>query len=159
MHMQRLAPLLSATVNIVRSWIILGYLSVCPRTFHDAHEHPRLAARHRPARLDRHGIAFLALVTLVMGEQFRGAADVLPVHGMLDQTLDGDGDGLVHLVADDLAGEQALSGDRSHARRGSRARFKHGSFCFGRHQTLPPRGLTCASTVFTRAMFLRTFAN
>src|SRR5580765_5957312 len=108
MHMQRLAPLLSATVNIVRSWIILGYLLLCPRTVYDAHEHPRFTARHRPARLDRHGIAFLALVALVMREQFGGAADILAVHGMLDQTLDGDGDCLVHLVADDFAREQAL---------------------------------------------------
>src|SRR5258708_24776682 len=95
------------------------------RTLYDAHQHPRFTARHRPARLDRHGIAFLALVALVMREQFRGAADVLPIHGMLDQTLDGDGDGLVHLVADDFAREQALSRNGSRAPRRSRARIKH----------------------------------
>src|SRR5882757_9623181 len=88
-------------------------------TSYDAHQHPRFTTRHRPARLDRYRVAFLALVALVMCQQFGGAANVLAVHGVLDQALDGDRDGLVHLVADDLAREQSLSRHGRHARRGN----------------------------------------
>jgi len=42
-------------------------------------------------------------------QELRGAADVLAVGRVLDQTLDRYRDGLVHLVADDLAREQALA--------------------------------------------------
>src|ERR1700724_3706103 len=144
-HLDAHAALGTAVVGYIQYGSHLNHVSPLfgSRTFYDAHQHPRFTARHRPARLDRHGIAFLALVALVVREQLRGAADVLPVHGMLDQALDRDRGGLVHLVADDLAREQALSGDGSHARSGSRARVEHSRFrrvaaClyWGRHQTL-----------------------
>src|ERR1022692_1826963 len=157
MHINRLAPLLSATLSMVRSWIIGSSLLLWPRPFDDAHQHPRLAARHRPARLDRHHVALLALVVRVVRKELGGAANVLAVGRVLDQTLDGHGDGFVHFVADDLAGEQSLAGSSRFGR--SRAGLLHSVLWCRRHQTLPPRALICASTVFTRAMFLRTFAN
>src|SRR5208337_1628411 len=157
MHIRRLAPLLSATLSMVRSWIIGGCLSFRTRTLYDAHQHPGLAPRHRPARLDRHRVALPALVVRIVREQFGGAADVLAVGRVLDQALDRHGDGLVHLVADHPAREQALAGSRRTLARP--ARFVQCGFCCRRHQTLPPRALASASTVFTRAMFLRTFAN
>src|SRR6202049_204995 len=111
-HLDAHAALGAAVVGYIQYGSHLNHVSPLfgSRTFYDAHQHPRFTARHRAARLDRYGIAFLAFVALVMREQLRGAADVLPVHGVFDQTLDGHRDGLVHLVADDFAREQALPG-------------------------------------------------
>src|SRR5271167_1713342 len=150
MHISRFAPLLSATFNIVRIWIIWAGLSFRPGAVYDAHQHPGFTPRHRTARLDRDGVAFLAFIALVMGQQLGGAADVLPVGRMLDETLDRHRNGLVHLVADDLAREQALPWYR-------RCRIR--CLCLCRHHALPPAALDWASTVFTRAIFRRTFAN
>src|SRR5208282_6893950 len=108
MHISRLAPLLSATFNIVRIWIIWASLSFRPGALYDAHQHPRFAPRHRTARLDGDRVAFLALIAFVMRQQLGGAANVLAVGRMLDETLDRHRNGLVHLVADDPAREQAL---------------------------------------------------
>src|SRR5579863_1594583 len=126
MHIRRLAPLLSATFNMVRSWIMSSPLFGAG-AFDDAHQHPRFTPRHRPARLDGHRVAFLALIALVMREELRGAANVLAVGRMFHQTLDGHRNGLVHLVADHLAREQPLPGN------GSRARRRFGRLYFGRH--------------------------
>src|SRR5271168_1880633 len=108
MHISRFAPLLSATFNIVRIWIIWAGLSFLPGAVYDAHQHPGFTPRHRTARLDGDGVAFLALIALVVRQQLGGAADVLAVGRVLDQTLDRHRDGLVHLVADHLAREQTL---------------------------------------------------
>src|SRR5277367_1272538 len=130
MHINRLAPLLSATFSMVRSWIIGAGLSFRPGAVYDAHQHPGFTTRHGPARLDGYRVAFLALIALVMGEKLGGAADVLAVGRVLHQAFDGHRNGLVHLVADDLAREQPLSGDSG--------------LYFGRHHALPPLGLDWA---------------
>src|SRR5437870_2378391 len=82
-------------------------LSTLIGAFDHAQQTPRLAARQGTARSDRHGVAFLALVVLVMRQQLRGAANVLAVRRMLDQALDLDRDGLVHLIAGHAAGKLA----------------------------------------------------
>src|SRR5271154_3016780 len=154
MHISRFAPLLSATFNIVRIWIIWAGLSFLPGAIYDAHQHPGFTPRHRTTRLDGDGVAFLALVALVVRQQLGGAAGVLAVGRVLDQTLDRYRVGLVHLVADPLAGEQALPVCGRLARR---CRIR--GLCFARHHALPPAALDWASTVFTRAIFFLTFAN
>src|SRR5205814_1077905 len=79
-------------------------------------------------------------LVLVVRQQLGRAADVLAIALVLDQTLDLDGDGLVHLVRDDFA------------RQGARRLLG-----FSGHFLAPT---ACAvSRVFTRAMCLRTRPN
>ena len=48
--------------------------------------------------------------------QLSGPANVLTINRMLDQSLDGDGDGLVHLIADNAPAQGAIRlGFRGHA--------------------------------------------
>ena len=51
----------------------------------------------------------LALVRSIVREHLGGAADVLAVHRVLDKTLDGDRDGLIHLVADDAPDDRSYN--------------------------------------------------
>src|SRR6188768_3450070 len=108
MHMSSRAPELSAACNRVLSWIMALLLpsSFRRRALDDAHQGPRLVPRKRSALGNRHGIARAALVLLVVRKQLRRAAHVLAVGRVLDQPLDLDGNRLVHLVADDGAGER-----------------------------------------------------
>src|SRR6185503_10884543 len=107
MHISSRAPELSAACKRVLSWIMALLLrSFRRRALEHAHQGPRLVPRQRAALRDRDGVALAALVLLVVREQLRRTAHVLPVGRMLDQPLDRHGDGLVHLVADDGAGQR-----------------------------------------------------
>src|SRR5262245_43906389 len=107
MHISSRAPELSAACKRVLSWIMAPALrSFRRRALDHAHQGPRLVPRKRAALRDRDGVALAALVPLVVCEQLRRAAHVLAVGRVLDQPLDRHGDGLVHLVADDGAGQR-----------------------------------------------------
>src|SRR5262245_57705919 len=136
MHISSRAPELSAACSLLLSWIICAP-SFRRRALDDAHQGPGLVPRKRAALRDRDGVALAALVLLVVREQLRRAAHGLAVGRVLDQPLDRHGDRLVHLAADDRAGQ--------------RLRRLSGRLLFGVH-ALPP---ACArsisrSTVFTR---------
>src|SRR5688572_2384741 len=135
MHISSRAPELSAATRRVLSWIIV-LLSRCSfrrRAFDHAHQRPRLVPRQRPAFRDGDRIALAAFVLLVVRQQLGRAPDVFAVGRVLDQTLDLDRDGLVHLVADDGAGQRARC-------------VAHFAF------------LCSFCTVFSRAILPRTFA-
>src|SRR5512137_476012 len=112
MHIRRLAPLLSAAASIVRIWIMLVVLllpgSDRAGPLDDAHHLPRLAGGEAAALGDLDQVAFLALGGLVVGEELRRAADVLAVALVLDEPLHRHRDRLLHLVADDGAGQRTL---------------------------------------------------
>src|SRR5262245_25512311 len=107
MHISSRAPELSAACKRVRSWIMALALPCSFRrsALDHAHQRPRLVPRQRPAFRDRDRVARAALVLLVVREQLGRAAHVLAVGRVLDQALDRNRDGLVHLVADDRAGQ------------------------------------------------------
>ena len=117
MHCTRLAPELSATSRMVRIWIMAAYSSTNFLTRRVTT--PALVARDRAVLLDLDLVADLVLVRLVVrlvavarcGRTCRRAGRGVCVTTSTD-------DGLVHLVADDLA-------DRSCG--GSRARFVDGA--------------------------------
>src|SRR5688572_8782512 len=146
MHISSRAPELSAACKRVLSWIIALAPSFRRRALDHAHQRPRLAPRQRPALRDRDGVACAALVLLVVREQLGRAPHVLAVGRVLDQPLDRDGDGLVHLVADDRAG-QRLRRPLSSANRVD-------------HHLLPAAGAPSISrrTVLTRAILPLAFA-
>src|SRR5262245_8025190 len=107
MHISSRAPELSAACKRVLSWIMAWLLrSFRRRALDHAHQGPRPVTRQRAALRDRDGVALAALVLLVVREQLRRAAHVLAVSRVLDQPLDRNGDGLVHPVADDGAGQR-----------------------------------------------------
>src|SRR5688500_12381523 len=145
MHISSRAPELSAACKRVLSWIIALAPSFRRRALDNAHQGPRLAARQRPALRDRDGVARAALILLVVREQLGRAPHVLAVGRVLDQPLDRDGDGLVHLVADDRAGQ----------------RLRRVLFRFNRvgHHLLHACAPSISRrTVFTRAIFPLAFA-
>src|SRR5688572_28406471 len=121
------------------------------------HEAPALVARQRPALLDRDQVAGAALAVLVVRQQLRRAALVLAVSGVRHVALDQDRDGLLHLGADDLAGECLGALRRRLLRRRGRG------FGLLAHAYLPlffsVRLFCSPSTVFRRAMFRRTLVN
>src|SRR5688572_27876757 len=128
-------------------------------------ELPRLAPGKRAARGDLDRVTFLRLAVLVMREKLRRTADELAVLLVTHQPLDFDGDGLLHLRADDATREGARADrlDLRLGRRGSRRRC-HGSrllALFSAHYLFTPALLICASRamVFNRAMFFRTLPN
>src|SRR5688500_9826526 len=108
---------------------------------------PALVARQRPTLLDRDQIAGAALAVLVVRQQLRRAALVLAVLRVRHVALDQDRDRLLHLGADDAAGQRLdLLG-----------LLVRGRFSLRAHAFLP---LLCSPcTVFRRAMFRRTFVN
>src|SRR5687767_7950536 len=110
------------------------------RALDDLEQAPGLALGQRAARADRHGVAFAALVALVVGEQLGAPAHELAVRRVLHQALDHHRDRLVGLVARDAAGQ----GLRRLVIMVGHQRSPAAAFWF--------------STVFTRAMFLRTLA-
>src|SRR5580765_5367411 len=93
MHWARLAPELSATVTMVRSWIM------SLRPFDDFHEPPALVLRDRARLHEAHEVADLALVLLVVDLELAPPANVTAVRRVLHQALDGNDDGLLHAVA------------------------------------------------------------
>src|SRR5690606_28955913 len=70
----------------------------------DAHQRPGLGLRNRAHLLHGDAITFAAGVLLVVRVDLGGTGQILAVHRVLFATLDEHGDGLVHLVADDPAG-------------------------------------------------------
>src|SRR5688572_13043455 len=72
---------------------------------HDLRHDPPLAARQRPRLGNRHGVAHLGFVLLVVRDKLRRLALRLAVDVVPHLALDGHDDGLVHLVADDRAGD------------------------------------------------------
>src|SRR5258705_2444287 len=111
MHCALRAPELSATVSIVRSWIMVH--STGPRAapgtsgllrpLHELDETPALFLRQGPGLHEADGVPFLALVLLVVDLEPAPPPHVPPVHRVLDQALDHDHDRLLHLVRHDLA--------------------------------------------------------
>src|SRR5699024_8235983 len=97
---------------------------------------PGLGPGNRPGLLDAHGIAFIATVVGIVGMNLARTTHVLAVERVLDQPLEADRDGLVHLVAHDAPDNAALL-----AFFATHALF---SSCFW------------LSTVLTRAISLRT---
>src|SRR5688572_22915481 len=83
----------------------------------DARHHPPLAAGERTRLGDGDGVADLRLVVLVVGDELGGLALGLAVDLVADLALDGDDDGLVHLVADDGAGDLCLDAHFDFSRR------------------------------------------
>src|SRR3954454_24749601 len=75
-----------------------------PGLLDHAGHHPALAGAHRPRLDDRHAIADLGVVVLVVREERRGPALVLAVEFVPGLALDGDRDRLLHLVAHHDAG-------------------------------------------------------
>src|SRR5512146_74255 len=114
MHLRLRAPLLSAASSTVRIWIMTAIPRVnrlLRRGRSRALEHflqrPRLVAGDGAALRDGHDVAFVALVRLVVRLDLGTATQDLAVGRVRHQTLHRHGDGLVHLVADDLAGQHA----------------------------------------------------
>src|SRR5262245_25064311 len=101
MHCARRAPELSATVSIVRSWIMIH--STGPRVpapvvpdllgpLHELHETPALLLRQGPRLHEADDVPFLALVLLVVDLELAAPAHVAAVFRVLDQALDHDHD-------------------------------------------------------------------
>src|SRR6266850_8467205 len=104
----RFAPELSATLRIVRIWIMASVSPRRPRgllgrLLHDLLEHPALVPRQRPRLLDPHAVPDLAGVALVVRHEAGPAPQVLAIHRIHHQALDLHDDRLVHLVAHDHA--------------------------------------------------------
>src|SRR5690349_689340 len=99
--MQRicLAPVLSATLSRDSCWI-MG-LCLLLRLLEDLHHAPALGRAEGAGLHDQDTVTDAAVVLLVVGLQLAGTAEHLAVQRVLDAVLDGDHDGLVHLVADD----------------------------------------------------------
>src|SRR5512141_2015594 len=105
MHIRLFAPLLSAACSMVRIWIMSLLLLPGSDRFgalDDAHQAPGLAYGQAAALRDVDDAA------LVVRHQLGRAAHVLAVAAVLHEALDGDRDGLLHLVADDGAGHGAF---------------------------------------------------
>src|SRR5213083_3490330 len=98
MHWARLAPELSATVTMVRSWIMAGSPRRSSRALHDSHEAPPLVLRQRTRLGEPDDVADVTLVLLVVHLELLPAPHVSADRRMLHQTLDRDHDGLVHPV-------------------------------------------------------------
>ena len=151
-----MAPLLSAAASIVRIWIMSFVLAASAQT-----ASARLTTRTRRQALRRDRRRHFAMSTRSpslhsefssCARSLRRAAHVLAVAVVLHEALDGDRDRLLHLGADDRAGQRALG-----------ARRRWSSRLAARSSLATPVGVaarTCSpSTVFTRAMLRRTLPN
>src|SRR4051795_198956 len=85
-------PLAAGQPGRTVGWGLLGLLE-------DLHDAPALRRRERPGLHDQDPVADAAVVLLVMGLELRRTPQHLAVQRVLDPVLDGDDDGLVHLVA------------------------------------------------------------
>src|SRR6187549_1113926 len=150
MHCALRAPELSATVSIVRSWIMVHSTgpiaapdtSGLLRPLHELDETPALLLRQGPGLHEADGVPFLALVLLVVNLEPGAPAHVALVHRVLDQALDHDHDRLVHLVRHDLADAQLAPS----------AFLGLGHCRLLRHHARPPFvPTTCRCSISTRA--------
>src|SRR5262249_47407836 len=103
MHWARFAPELSATVTIVRSWII-GMAPGLPGALDDLHEAPALVLGQRPSLHEADHVAGLALVLLVVNLELLPPPHVAAHGGVLNESLDGHDTRLLHAIAHHLAG-------------------------------------------------------
>src|SRR5256885_2623762 len=102
MHWARFAPELSATVTIVRSWIMNG--SRLPGALDELQESPALVLGHGPGLHEANHVTDLALVLLVVDLELLPPPHVAAHGGVLHEALDGHDDRLVHAIAHHLAG-------------------------------------------------------
>src|SRR6185437_10974154 len=107
MHIRVRAPLLSAALSIVRSWIMLASPSATSGLLDHLDQAPRLVSRQRPARRDGHEVADMGLTVLIVSEELGRAPHVLAVRGVPDQPRNLHGDRLLHLVAHHAPGKHA----------------------------------------------------
>src|SRR5215510_3076711 len=103
MHWARFAPELSATVTIVRSWII-GMAPGLPGALDELHEAPALVLGHGPGLHEADHVTDLALVLLVVDLELLPPPHVAADRGVHDEPLDGDDHRLLHAIAHHLAG-------------------------------------------------------
>src|SRR5574340_167497 len=108
------------------------------RFFHEFDYPPCLGPGQRPAFLDRHQIALMEFVFLIVGVIFLGLRHDLAVERMLDTPLDQHSHCFFHLVADHTAGQRTFVG------------FAHALTCSAAFSVIRVR---------TRAMSRRTFFN
>src|SRR5881396_286186 len=104
MHWARFAPELSATVTMVRSWIMES--PGLPGAVHELHESPALVLRQRPGLHEADHVTDLALVLLVVDFELLPPPHVAAHGGVLHQALDGHDHRLVHAIAHHLAGAE-----------------------------------------------------
>src|SRR5919198_4138353 len=99
--MQRisLAPVLSATRSRDSCWITSN--PCLPGLLEDLDDAPALRRGQRPGLHEEDAVADARSVLLVVRLELVGTSDDLAVQRVLDAVLDGDDDGLFHLVADD----------------------------------------------------------
>src|SRR6185437_2888084 len=152
MHIRVRAPLLSAALSIVWSWIMLASPSATGGLLDHLDQTPRLVSRHRPARLDGHEVADMGLTVLIVSEELGRTPHVLAVRGVLDQPRDLHGDRLLHLVAHHTPGQRAQALGLGGRRRGV-------GLTFSAHFLSPPVLRCSRRTVFTRAMLRRATPN
>src|SRR5437899_2141893 len=105
MHWARFAPELSATVTIVRSWI-MAWAPGLPGALDELHEAPALVLGHGPGLHEADDVADLALVLLVVDLELLPPPHVAAHGGVLNESLDGHDRGLVHAIAHHLAGAE-----------------------------------------------------
>src|SRR5262245_6066894 len=121
MHWARFAPELSATVTIVRSWII-GMAPGLPGALDELHEAPALVLGHGPGLHEADHVADLALVLLVVDLELLPPPHVAAHGGVLNESLDGHDTGLVHAFVHHLPSSDlpAAAAYRRHGVHGSR---------------------------------------
>src|SRR5262249_6006816 len=103
MHWARRAPELSATVNIVRSWIMMcsrGAGLGLARALHEFEETPTLVLRQGARLHEADHVALLAHVALVVDLELLAPPHVAADRRMLDEAHDLHDDRLGHLVRD-----------------------------------------------------------
>src|SRR5580704_13562708 len=123
MHRISRAPLLSATLRMLSSWITSRSLL---RLLEDLVEAPALVPRERPGLGDAHPVAHRAGVPLVVHLEAHPVAYHLLVEGVRLELLGDHHDGLVHAVAHhqplaELAPAAGLCGSRVRCCHGAHA--------------------------------------
>src|SRR5262245_9299167 len=119
MHWARFAPELSATVTMVRSWIMNG--SRLPGALDELHEAPALVLGHGPGLHEADHVTDLALVLLVVDLELLPPPHVAAHGGVSHEPLDGDDHRLLHAIAHHLAGaDLSAIAFRRHGFRGAR---------------------------------------
>src|SRR5580765_1488164 len=133
MHWARFAPELSATVTIVRSWII-GLAPGLPGALDELHEAPALVLGHGPGLHEANHVADLALVLLVVNFEFLPPPHVAAHGRVLNESLDGHDTRLVHAIAHHLTGaDLAAAAFGRHRVHGSRV-LAAGAFLLLQHR-------------------------
>src|SRR5215207_6953721 len=101
MHKISFAPVLSATLSRDSCWIIP--LSLLLGLLDDVDEPPALGGAQRASLHDPDPIPHAGAIGLIVCLEPRGLAEHLAVEAVLHPVLDRHDNGLVHLVADDVA--------------------------------------------------------